>query len=206
MQSRLVQAFRLIGGTSLSLQPGHRIPDDAIGTFRRELQVYCFTAIKNFSGRRLSMFQIWHRVLLASDTGKTLLVPDYAPTPLKKCYKAYFRTMEEILNTLKLKDDTRSAGTEYTRLAKANLIIIDNIMLLAVEKGQSVTFFNFINSIDGSTSFIITTNKAPAEWVTLLDDEVLATALLGQILYRCELLQLPGKSYGLRNRKPIFES
>ena len=107
---------------------------------------------------------------------------------------------------LKLKDVTRSASSEYKRLTKANLIVIDDIMLFPVEKNQSVTFFNFINNIYESTSFIITTNKAPAEWATLLDDEVLATALLDRILYHCEPLQLSGKSYRLQNRKPIFES
>src|SRR5690606_37743152 len=141
-----------------------------------------------------------------SGTGKTFIGAGLCADAVEKGYKAYFRTMEEILNTLKLKDVTRSAGAEYKRLAKANLIVIDDIMLFPVEKGQSVTFFNFINSIYETTSFIITTNKAPTEWATLLDDEVLATALLDRILYHCELLQLSGKSYRLQNRKPIFES
>lgn len=107
---------------------------------------------------------------------------------------------------LKLKDVVRSAATEYKRLSKANLIVIDDIMLFPVEKSQSVSFFNFINQIYENTSFIITTNKAPAEWAKLLDDEVLATALLDRILYHCELINLSGKSYRLKNRKPIFES
>lgn len=141
-----------------------------------------------------------------SGTGKTFIGAGLCADAVSKGYKAYFRTMEEILNMLKLKDVTRSASTEYKRLTKANLIVIDDIMLFPVEKTQSVTFFNFVNSIYESTSFIITTNKAPAEWAALLDDEVLATALLDRILYHCELLQLSGKSYRLQNRKPIFES
>lgn len=141
-----------------------------------------------------------------SGTGKTFIGAGLCADAVEKGYKAYFRTMEEILNMLKLKDVTRSASSEYKRLTKANLIVIDDIMLFPVEKNQSVTFFNFINNIYESTSFIITTNKAPAEWATLLDDEVLATALLDRILYHCEPLQLSGKSYRLQNRKPIFES
>jgi DNA replication protein DnaC len=57
-----------------------------------------------------------------------------------------------------------------------------------------------------STSFIITTNKAPTDWAKLLDDEVLSTALLDRILFHCELINLSGKSYRLKNRKPILES
>ena len=141
-----------------------------------------------------------------SGTGKTLIASGLCADAVGKGYKAYFRTMEEILHMLKLKDVVRSASSEYKRLCKANLIVIDDIMLFPVEKSQSVSFFNFINQIYENTSFIITTNKAPAEWANLLDDEVLATALLDRILYHCELISLSGKSYRLKNRKPIFES
>lgn len=141
-----------------------------------------------------------------SGTGKTFIASGLCADAVAKGYNAYFRTMEDIVNMLKLKDVVRSASTEYKRLCKANLIVIDDIMLFPVEKNQSVSFFNFINHIYENTSFIITTNKAPAEWANLLDDEVLATALLDRILYHCELISLTGKSYRLKNRKPIFES
>ncbi len=81
---------------------------------------------------------------------------------------------------------------------------IDYIMLFPAEKSQSVSFFNFINHIYENTSFSITTNKAPAEWANLLDDQILATALLDRILYHCELISLAGKSYRLKNRKTNF--
>jgi DNA replication protein DnaC len=38
----------------------------------------------------------------------------------------------------------------------------------------------------------------------MLDDEVIATALLDRILYRCEVVRLSGKSYRLENRETIF--
>jgi DNA replication protein DnaC len=141
-----------------------------------------------------------------SGTGKTFIASGLCADAVEKGYKAYFRTMEDILTVLKLKDLTRSAGSEYKRLIKANLIVIDDIMLFPVEKNQAVNFFNFVNQIYENTSFIITTNKAPADWAKLLDDEVLATALLDRILFHCELISLSGKSYRLKNRKPIFES
>ena len=51
---------------------------------------------------------------------------------------------------------------------------------------------------------IITTNKSPSEWAKSLDDETLATALLDRLLYKCQLIQLQGKSYRMQNRKTIF--
>ncbi len=55
-------------------------------------------------------------------------------------------------------------------------------------------------------SFIITTNKSLEDWVRMLDDEVIATALLDRLLYHCEVIKLTGKSYRMKNRKTIFEN
>ena len=141
-----------------------------------------------------------------SGTGKTFLAGGLCADAVAKGYKAYFRTMEELINVLKMKDVTRTALVEYKRLSKANLIVIDDIMLFPVEKSCAVSLFNFINQLYESTSFIITTNKMPADWAKMLDDEVLATALLDRLLYKCEIINLSGKSYRMKNRKTIFES
>lgn len=141
----------------------------------------------------------------SSGTGKTFLAAGLCADAVEKGYKAYFRTMEELLNMLKMKDYTRTAKAEYKRLTNANLIVIDDIMLFPVEKNQAVSLFNFINQLYENTSFIITTNKMPTEWASLLNDEVLATALLDRFLYKCEIINLSGKSYRMKNRKTIFE-
>ena len=140
-----------------------------------------------------------------SGVGKSFISAGLCSDALKKGYKAYFRTMEQIMEMLKLKDITRSAGAEYKRLLKAHLLVIDDIMLFAMDKQQAVALFNFINHLHEKASFIVTTNKSPEEWVNLLDDEVVATALLDRILYHCEVIRLSGKSYRMENRKTIFE-
>jgi hypothetical protein len=54
------------------------------------------------------------------------------------------------------------------------------------------------------SSVIITTNKSPKQWAEALEDEVLSTALLDRILYRCEVVKLSGESYRMENRQTIF--
>ena len=140
-----------------------------------------------------------------SGTGKTFIAAGLCNDALKNGYKAYFRTMEQITEMLKLKDITRSAQTQYKRLLKAHLLVIDDIMMFALDKTQAVALFNFINHLHEKASFIITTNKSPEQWVKMLDDEVIATALLDRLLYHCEVIKLTGKSYRMKNRKTIFE-
>lgn len=149
--------------------------------------------------------QNYNLVLMGpSGVGKTYIAAGLCSDALKNGYKAYFRTMEQIIEMLKLKDITRSAGLEYKRLLKSHLLVIDDIMMFALDKKQAVALFNFINHLHEKASFIVTTNKSPEEWVNMLDDEVIATALLDRILYHCEVIRLTGKSYRMKNRKTIF--
>lgn len=61
-----------------------------------------------------------------------------------------------------------------------------------------------INHLHEQASIIIPTNKSPKQWAETLEDEVLATALLDRLLYRCEVVKLQGTSYRMENRKTIF--
>lgn len=140
-----------------------------------------------------------------SGIGKTYIAAGLCNDALKKGYKAYFRTIEQVIEMLKLKDITRSAATEYKRLLKCHLLVIDDIMMFALDKIQAVALFNFVNQLHEKASFIVTTNKSPEQWVKMLDDEVIATALLDRLLYHCEVVKLSGKSYRMKNRKTIFE-
>ena len=45
---------------------------------------------------------------------------------------------------------------------------------------------------------IITTNKSPAQWAEILDDEVLATAILNRLLYRCEVIKFEKNNYKMK--------
>jgi len=176
------------------------------------LDQYDYAFINGISKQQLSQLrecqwleQNYNVVLMGpSGIGKTLIAAGLCYDALKKGYKAYFRTMEQINETLIMKDITRSALIEYNKLLKAHLMVIDDIMMFALEKKQAVQLFNFINHLHERASFVVTTNKSPQEWVKMLDDEVIATALLDRILYRCEVVRLSGKSYRLQNRKTIF--
>ncbi|MDH5381989.1 MAG: IS21-like element helper ATPase IstB [Cyclobacteriaceae bacterium] len=139
-----------------------------------------------------------------SGTGKTFIAAGLVNEAVKAGYKAYFKTMEDIISILKLKDMTSSALNAHNRLLKAHLIAIDDIMLFPIKKHEAVAFFNLINHLHEKASVIITTNKSPKQWAETLEDEVLATALLDRLLFRCEVVKLEGKSFRMENRKTIF--
>ena len=156
--------------------------------------------------RELSWLEQNYNLILMgpSGTGKTFIAAGLVHEAVRQGYKAYLVTMEDIVNTIRMKPLLPTAMTTYNRYLKADLIAIDDIMLLPVGREEAAGFFNLINALHEKASVIITTNKAPTEWAKTLDDEVLATALLDRLLYRCEVIKLSGKSYRMGNRKTIF--
>lgn len=145
----------------------------------------------------------------SSGTGKTFIASGLIFEAIKQGYRAYYLTMEDLVSILKLKELTSTALGKYNRLLKAHLIAIDDIMMFPIKKHEAVAFFNLINHLHQQSSVIITTNKSPKQWAETLEDEVLATALLDRILFRCEVIKLKGvngKSFRMENRKGIFEN
>lgn len=157
--------------------------------------------------RRLGWLEQNYNLILMgpSGTGKTFIAAGLAYEAVLQGYKAYMVTMEDVINTIKMKTLMPSAMTAYNRLLKADLVAIDDIMLFPVKKEDAAGFFNLVNSLHEKASLIITTNKAPTEWAKTLEDEVLASAILDRLLYHCEVIKLSGKSYRMGNRKSIFE-
>ena len=151
------------------------------------------------------MEQNFNLVLMGpSGTGKTFIAAGLCHDALKKGYKACFRTMEQLNYLLKMKDFTKSAAREYQSILKSDLMVIDDIMMFPMEKKQAVSLFNLIDHLHQNASMIITTNKSPDEWVNILEDEVLATAMLDRLLFKCEVVKLSGKSFRMDNRETIF--
>ncbi len=140
-----------------------------------------------------------------SGTGKTYLAAGLVYQAIKQGFKAYFITMEDLINVLRLKEMTSSALGKYNRLLKSQLLAIDDIMMFPMKKNEAVAFFNLIDNLHEKSSVIITTNKSPKQWAETLEDEVLASALLDRVLYRCEVVKLSGESYRMENRKTIFD-
>lgn len=75
--------------------------------------------------RELNWLDQCYNIMLSgpSGTGKTYIAAGLCHDAITRGYRAYFRGMNDILTTLRLKDMTPSAAKEFKRLAEAQLII-----------------------------------------------------------------------------------
>jgi DNA replication protein DnaC len=180
---------------------------------KHNLDDYDFNFVSGISQREMNelrqlawMEQAYNIVLMGpSGTGKTYLAAGLVYDAIKRGKKGYLFTMQELITCLRAKDISAAAMQTYTRMMHADVVAIDDIMLFPIKKEDSAAFFNLINSLHEKVSLIITTNKSPTEWAETLDDEVLASALLDRLLYKCEVIKLSGASYRMENRQTILK-
>lgn len=180
---------------------------------KHDLDEYDFNFVSGISEREMNelrqlawMEQAYNIVLMGpSGTGKTYIASGLIYDAIKRGKKGYLFTMQELITSLRAKDISAAAMQTYSRIMHADVVAIDDIMLFPIKKEDSAAFFNLINSLHEKVSLIITTNKAPTEWAETLDDEVLASALLDRLLYKCEVIKLSGASYRMENRQTILK-
>ncbi len=207
--------------TLLGTEINHRMEKDKQRRIRQaqlplsyNLDLYDFTTSNGLEKQQLNQLrelkwleQNFNIILMGpSGTGKTYIAAGLCFDAVEQGYRAYFKSMEDLIHVLKMKDMTRTAATEYKRIMKSHLLVIDDIMMFPVTGQDAVAFFNLINQLHDKTSLVITTNKSPKEWADVLKDKVLTTALLDRLLHRCEVIKLTGNSYRMKNRKTIFNN
>lgn len=137
--------------------------------------------------------------------GKTLLSVGLCLQAIEAGYKAIFITMGQLIKLLRMETTSRRAQIRLNRLREADLIVIDDLMFLALDRREANLFFHFINEVYEQTSFIITSNKAPQEWGEMIGDEIITGAILDRFVAKSEIVQLQGESYRIKHRQTIFK-
>lgn len=136
--------------------------------------------------------------------GKTHMAIALAYHACEEGYKASYTTMQSLMQCMRTSEIDRRSRAKMNRIHKSNLLVIDEVGYLPITSPEGNLFFQLISELQEQTSVIITTNKGFEEWAEFLDDAALATAILDRLSYRCDRVQMMGKSYRLENRKSFL--
>ncbi|MED4352011.1 IS21-like element helper ATPase IstB [Schinkia azotoformans] len=138
--------------------------------------------------------------------GKTFLAIGLGIDAVQKGYKVVFSTMGELVQLLKTEEYIQKSKVQLKRLREADLVIIDDLMYMAMDQREANLFFHLINHLYERSSVIITSNKGPEQWVELMGDQGITTAILDRLLHRVEVIQLnENDSWRLKHRSTIFK-
>lgn len=136
--------------------------------------------------------------------GKTYLATALGYRALNSGYAVTFLTLDDLMRLLKTSEISSQSKQRLRVIYKSNIVIIDEVGFLPVSKVEANLLFTFVSALHEKTSIIITSNKGFSEWAGFLGDEVITTAILDRLVYRCEIFNMIGDGYRLKNRKSIL--
>ena len=84
------------------------------------------------------------------------------------------------------------------RASRIELLIIDEIDYLDIQKESASLFFRLISKRYEKSSTIITSNKPFEEWADVFGDEVIASAILDRLLHHSYPFLINGNSYRMK--------
>lgn len=82
---------------------------------------------------------------------------------------------------------------------KYKLLIIDELGYLPIEPEDSKLFFQLIDKRYERRSTILTSNINFSNWDNIFIDPMISNAILDRILHHSHVIQIPGKSYRLKD-------
>jgi DNA replication protein DnaC len=137
-------------------------------------------------------------------TGKSHLATALAVEAVKAGKSVAFATLAEIVTSLAKAEREGTLRERLRFLARASLLVVDEIGYLPVVAGGGNLFFQLVNARYEKGAMILTSNRGFAEWGEVFGDPVVATALLDRLLHHAVVIQIEGSSYRLRQHAALL--
>ena len=116
-------------------------------------------------------------------TGKSHLATALAVEAVKAGKSVVFATLADVVTSLAKAEREGTLRERIRFLARASLLVVDEIGYLPVVPGGGNLFFQLVNARYERGAMILTSNRGFAEWGEVFGDVVVATALLDRLLH-----------------------
>ena len=112
----------------------------------------------------------------------------------------FFRVTEPVTLLMEAKEE-RQLMRLRQRLAKLDLLVLDELGYVPASKVGAELLFDVIATTYERNSLIVTTNLSFENWTEVLGSELLTGAALDRLTHRCHILETKGESYRLQDAK-----
>jgi DNA replication protein DnaC len=135
-----------------------------------------------------------------SGVGKTHLATSIGITAAKKRYSVYFISCHDLITQLNKAHYENKLDARIKHFCRYELLIIDEIGYLPVDKQGANLFFQLIAKRYEKHSTIITTNQTFNRWGEVFSDNILANAILDRLLHHSTIINIKGNSYRIKDK------
>lgn len=130
----------------------------------------------------------------ASGCGKSFLASALGHQACRQGYSVAYHNMQKLLVKLKLARVDASILKLFDRLAKTELLIIDDFGLTALHGQQQADFLEIIEDRHARRATIIASQLPVASWFDVIGEPVIADAILDRIVHTAHRFELKGES------------
>ena len=118
-------------------------------------------------------------------------------------YSVLFTTLSELMEDLYMSRADNPFRQKLKKYTEPDLLIIDEFGLKKLSQINVDDLYEVISRRYKAASTIITSNKQFDEWVGILYDPVLATAILDRFVHNCSFVVIEGENYRMKERERI---
>jgi DNA replication protein DnaC len=136
-------------------------------------------------------------------TGKSHIATALAVEAVRAGKAVYFIPLADLIAQLAKAEREGTLREKIRFLARASLLVVDEIGYLPVTPGGANLFFQLVNARYEKGAMILTSNRGFAEWGEVFGDPVVATALLDRLLHHAVVIQIEGSSYRMREHAAL---
>jgi DNA replication protein DnaC len=139
-------------------------------------------------------------------TGKTHIAIALGIKACLEGYKVLFTTVPLFITQLKELKSTKSLRCYQNKLAKYDLVILDEFGYISSDKEGAELLFTNISLRTGQKSTIITTNLAFDRWGEIFGDPVMTAAMTDRLTHKSYVVNMNGNSYRIKETKAWLNS
>ena len=133
-----------------------------------------------------------------SGTGKTHIATALGLAACREGHKVQFFTAASLVTTLMEARDGKALTRFRKRIARKNLVIVDEFGYVPFSKTGAELLFEFFAERYERGSVMLTTNLPFDEWTEVMGSERMTGALLDRLTHRVHILEMNGESYRFR--------
>lgn len=132
--------------------------------------------------------------------GKTHLATALGHIAIRRRRTVAFTRADHLFRRLKAARLDNTTEAEMRRLARLDLLIIDDLALQALDHTETTDFYELIVERHQKASTVVTSNRDPSEWIALMSDPLLAQSAIDRLVATSYELVIEGESYRRRQR------
>lgn len=142
----------------------------------------------------------YHGVLILGPVGvgKTHLASTLGHIAIRRRLSVHFSRADKLFTRLRAARLDNTLEAEMRRLARVELLILDDFALRPLDATQTSDFYEIVVERHRKAATICTSNREPAEWLTMMSDPLLAQSAVDRLTSAAHTLIIEGPSYRQR--------